>query len=170
MNKPGVGITVSDQCEYGLTTWGPDGTPMPAKKPTKWMSSSPQMLECLSRRCAGKHVHQPLMGGRAAEAAFYPMDLITAILRGMRNTADANHVEEESVDHPMKEEMNKLMAQLTVSADVPDLHSMTMAALSNAQDVAKQVAQTVLTLKYANGTTQKIRPAFKPEYKDDNTG
>ena len=107
MNKKQVGTVISHQCEYGLTTPGPDGKPMPAKKPTKWMSSSPQMLECLSKRCSGKHQHQALMGGKAAAAAYYPLDLITEILRGMRNTADFEDVEDNSIDNPLKEQMNQ---------------------------------------------------------------
>jgi hypothetical protein len=51
MNQRGVSTVVSDQCEYGLLTPGPKGEPMPAKKPTRWMSSSPHMLKRLSRRC-----------------------------------------------------------------------------------------------------------------------
>ena len=47
LKLPKVGTTVSDQCEYGLLTPGPNGEPMAAKKPTKWASSSPQMLQRL---------------------------------------------------------------------------------------------------------------------------
>ena len=43
----------------------------------------------LSTRCSRDHPHEPLLGGRAADAAFYPTPLITEILRGMRDTADA---------------------------------------------------------------------------------
>ena len=81
--QPGVGSVVGDQCQYGLTTRGPGGRPMPAKKPTRFMSSSPAVLEALCRRCDGSHQHQVLEGsGRAAAAARYPAALCRAILRG----------------------------------------------------------------------------------------
>ena len=58
-------VVTSDQCEYGLPTPGPDGTPTPAKKPTRWATSSKQMAARLSKRCTGTHKHQPLLSGRA---------------------------------------------------------------------------------------------------------
>ena len=45
LSMPRVSSVVSDQCEYGLLTPGPGGVPMPAKKPTRWASSSPHMLK-----------------------------------------------------------------------------------------------------------------------------
>ena len=89
LNHPNVSSVVSDQCEYGLLTPDADGLPMPAKKPTRWMSSSPFMLDRLSRRCSGDHVHQHLVGGRAKAAEDYSIELVTEILRGVRATADA---------------------------------------------------------------------------------
>ena len=41
----------------------------------------------LSKRCPGTHVHEHLGSGRCAEAALYPLGLIRAILKGIRNTA-----------------------------------------------------------------------------------
>ena len=87
---------VSHQCEYGLTTVGPDGLPVLAKKPTRWASNSHWLIQRLSRRCSGKRVHQPLLGGRARDAEHYPIDLIVEILRGIRDTADqCSHVYDE---------------------------------------------------------------------------
>ena len=68
-----VGTTVSDQCEYGLVTPGPNGEPIPAKKPTQWASSSPRMLARLSKRCTGTHEHQHLEGQRTQGAELYPL-------------------------------------------------------------------------------------------------
>ena len=58
-----VSTHISDQCEYGLLTLDANGVPTPAKKPTRWMSSSPFMLHRLSRQCSGDHIHQHLVGG-----------------------------------------------------------------------------------------------------------
>ena len=82
-----VQCTISHQCEYGLVSASPEGVLLPVKKPTRWMTSSKRMLARLSRRCSG-HVHQRLEGGRAAAAAYYPDDLLLAILRGMRDESD----------------------------------------------------------------------------------
>ena len=45
------------------------------------------MLRRLRRICRGNHTHQPLLGGRASAAAFYPLPLLRAILEGMNDTA-----------------------------------------------------------------------------------
>ena len=79
---PRVHSVVSDQCEYGLVTRGAQGGFLPAKKPTRWATSSVHMSRRLSTRCSRQHAHQPLLGGRAADAAFYPLPLITEISRG----------------------------------------------------------------------------------------
>ena len=48
MKHPKVSSIFSDQCEYGLMTPDANGQQMPARKPTRWMSSSPHMLNRLS--------------------------------------------------------------------------------------------------------------------------
>ena len=64
--KTGVFLVTADQCMYGLVTWGKDGTtPVPAKKPTKFLTNSIEIGEELQRRCKGEHVHQELINGRA---------------------------------------------------------------------------------------------------------
>ena len=95
LKHPRVGTSVADQCMYGLMTMDGNGNLVEAQKPTKWASSSRQMLERLSTRCDKSHSHQHLVGGRAAAAAYYPAKLISQILRGMRDTADAEHKERE---------------------------------------------------------------------------
>ena len=100
MNRPDVHTVLSDQCEYGLVTPNASGELVPAKKPTRWMTSAAAMARRLSKRCSGQHKHQPLLSGRAAAAAFYPLPLITKILRGIRDTADERH---PSDDAPSKE-------------------------------------------------------------------
>ena len=72
---PRVRSVVSDQCEYGLVTHGLNGEFVAAKKPTRWATSSIQMCRRLSTRCNTDHTHQPLLSGRAAQAAFYPLPL-----------------------------------------------------------------------------------------------
>ena len=88
LRMPKVETSVCHQCMYGLVTPNNDGVPTPAKKPTKWMSNSSDMLSVLSRKCDKSHAHQHLLGGRAAAAAFYPPPLLRAILKGMALTRD----------------------------------------------------------------------------------
>ena len=91
LSLAGVDTVVTHQCMFGLTSRTSDGGFLPDKKPTKWMSNSRWMLESLAGKCDGSHVHQPLMGGRAAAAAVYPPELLRAILRGIARTRDNAH-------------------------------------------------------------------------------
>ncbi len=80
---PGVGAVVAHQCAFGLHTSVQGGGQAPAKKPTRFMSSSAAVLEALSRRCPGGHSHASLLGGtRARDAAAYPPGLCEAIAQG----------------------------------------------------------------------------------------
>ena len=80
---PGVLWQRADQCRYGLVTPNEEGIDTPAKKPTGFLSSSWCILEQLSLCCDNSHVHQQLIGGRAAKAALYPPALCKAICRGL---------------------------------------------------------------------------------------
>ena len=55
LDLPGVGICKADQCMHGPTTTGPDGTQMPCKKPTAFMTNSGPMRRRLAQRCPGIH-------------------------------------------------------------------------------------------------------------------
>ena len=79
----GVGAVTAHQCAYGLQSSTPGGGSAPAKKPTRFMSSAPALLEALSKKCPGGHPHAQLVGGtRARDAATYPPGLCEAILQG----------------------------------------------------------------------------------------
>ena len=49
------------------------------------------MTAKLSRQCDKSHAHQQLVGGRAHDAAFYPLPLIRAICAGIQATRNADH-------------------------------------------------------------------------------
>ena len=163
LNHPRVGTTVADQCMYGLTTAGPDGQPMPAQKPTKWASSSPHMLRRLSTRCDKSHAHQHLVGGRAAAAAYYPAKLISQILRGMRDTADA-----EAKEHEYSAEMAEAMVS---AAMMQDQAPMSLIAAYRESDLAHSNSQRKVIFKYLNGreVSLSLDGNFKPQYKDEYT-
>ena len=86
-----VHVVTGDQCMYGLTTKTENGQTAPARKPTTFLTSSRQLADLLGTRCDRSHTHKPLISGRCANAAFYPLKLIQTISRGIRATADAEN-------------------------------------------------------------------------------
>ena len=99
---PNISIVTADQCMYGLVTpsEGKERKTAPARKTTRFMTSSRQMAAHLQVRCDKGHLHQHLVGGRCAEAAYYPLRLIQAILQGIGDTKDAETLlAAESRDH-----------------------------------------------------------------------
>ena len=85
MKEVGVDVVEADQCMFGLKTWGNGRHQLvPAKKPTKFMTNSRAVGKELSRKCDKGHEHQPLVDGRAKDAARYTPELCRAICRGLR--------------------------------------------------------------------------------------
>jgi hypothetical protein len=85
MKDPTVQAVVGDQCRYGLVTpsqYDKD-TMVPAMKPTRFMTNSSLMADQLNLRCKRDHEHQQLVGNRCKDAAFYPMPLVKAMLKGI---------------------------------------------------------------------------------------
>ena len=80
---PRVSEVVAHQCMFGQTVVASDGQVRLVLKATRFLSSAPAVLSELDRRCSRDHVHQPLVGGRAAAAAVYPRELCRAILLGI---------------------------------------------------------------------------------------
>ena len=68
MARAGVGTVVGHQCQMGLTTKDANGR-APAKKATRFMSSSSEVLARLDRKCDGKHKHRHLENKARTEAA-----------------------------------------------------------------------------------------------------
>ena len=163
LKHPKVGTTVADQCMYGLTTKDANGKEVKAKKPTQWASSAPHMLKRLSTRCDRTHTHQHLISGRAAAAAYYPPKLISQILRGMRDTADAEHAESDWTP-----EMGIAMVHAAMHHDQP---ATSLVAAYRASDLAHANAQRKVTLKYMDGreVSLSLDSNFKPQYRDAYT-
>ena len=55
----------------------------PARKRTRFMINSHEIAGELKRKCRGEHIHEHLMGKKAAEAAEYPEGFCRAICRGL---------------------------------------------------------------------------------------
>ena len=163
LSHPRVSSVVSDKCQYGLTTPGNDGEFLPAKKPTRWASTSPHMLKRLSARCPADHEHQHLMGGRAAHAAYYPPMLITNILRGMRDTADAEH---QDIDQDV--EMTVAMAH---AGALHDVQATSLNAAYREDDLNHENAKRTVNFKFLNGYSKTINldGNFKDKCKDECT-
>ena len=154
MKLPSVYSTVSHQCMFGLTTPSGDGTAL-AMKPTRFMSNSPQMVQCLSRTCDKSHTHQHLAGGRCAAAAFYPMPLVRAILEGMRATTD--HLERTITQ---SSEYKSIIAAVTNAASTIPTEPDDSAILSSS---IKRTSGGVLPIGY-------LPCQFRPRYIDEYTG
>ena len=87
MKMTGVQCVVADQCRYGLTT-EVKRQKMPARKRTRFMSNSDEILTQLNKKCDGRHVHEPLLNNKAGPAAVYPDGLCKAICRGLKRQID----------------------------------------------------------------------------------
>ena len=86
MAMDGVDTEWCDQCQYGQD----GGTGEPVKKPTRWMSNSPEILNMLKLKCnnregicsrPGGAKHRSCTGDVARMAAIYLMNLCKAILQ-----------------------------------------------------------------------------------------
>ena len=84
MRDLGVYVGEADHCMFGLKPWGAIKSQlMLAKRPTSFMTNSQVLGRELSRKCDKSHEHQPLLDGRAKDAARYPPGLCRAICRGI---------------------------------------------------------------------------------------
>ena len=150
-----VYTTVAHQCMYGLTTPTTDGQRAPAMKATRFMTNSVFMSRHLSKVCDHLHAHQQLSGGRCADAAFYPLPLVKAIINGMSDTTD---------------HLKRCASQADEAID-------TIAAMTNAngRNLPEPTAEPVPTsgIKKVTGGVLPIayHPVqFKAQYVDEYTG
>ena len=80
LRDQGVYVVEADQCMFGLKTWVASKSQLIlAKKPARFMTNSQVLGRELNRRCDKSHEHQPLLDGRAKDAARYPPGLCRAI-------------------------------------------------------------------------------------------
>ena len=105
---------------------------MPARKETRFMSSSVEVLRGLSRRCEGDHVHQPLLGGRARAAAVYPPALCRAILRGIERQ---RRVEGEPVPKHIENMVDTGRAIYNLARNDPEYEEVTLDSDVQADDL-----------------------------------
>ena len=104
------------------------------------------MIKRLSRRCSGAHVHQHLVGGRAKAAEDYSLDLISEILRGMRDTAD----HEEEWGDSLETDLNKAMI---TSGLMHDVKYSSLASAYRSQDAMARTENLSVKFKHLAGRT-----------------
>ena len=154
LKDPTVHSVVAHQCMYGLTTPGRPGEGRKAAKTsTRFMTNSVFMSLRLNKTCDGMHEHQPLTGGRCADAAFYPLPLVTAILLGMKDTREA-----QSVRDNFSQEKASFISAVTDSAGTIHI------------DDSEYPESNI---RRASGGRMKIQyknENFKPRYIDEYTG
>ena len=123
----------------------------------------------LSKRCKHEHVHQPLVGGRCADAAFYPLGLIRAILKGIRNTAMAAGA--RTID-PKDDKMQVRALKFANSLTGNDANAIAAVMNSKGPYVSSVVAPPS-SVKKAGGGTLPVgytSENFKANYLDEYTG
>ena len=165
LDHPKVHSVVSHQCMFGLVSSKADGSQMPSMQPTRFMASSTQMIDQLSCKCDRRHTHRHLEGKLAADAAFYPLELIVSILRGIRDTSDAeSNNNEGDQDEHLLHAMNA--AGQNVGEDVED-------AAGERDDFAAAQTSNKDALPRRDGGTTNIEyddNNFKQSYFDEYTG
>ena len=122
-------------------------------KPTRFMTNSTQMAALLQKRCPRNHVHQALVSGRCADAAFYPLGLIRIIIRGIRKTKEAQGAKK----------IAEFMIHATKSSEAakPDEVEVEVSGLK------------VSSIKKTGGGRVEVKwddSNFKAQYKDEYTG
>ena len=81
-SQEGVTRITSDMCAFGMYQ-EENGTNHLVKKPTTFMTNSPQIAKRLDKRCDKGHSHTVLVGGRAKRAEVYPDQLCREIVYGL---------------------------------------------------------------------------------------
>ena len=157
LKHPEVIAVVCDQCQYGLTAPVPGSNDrLPALKPTRFMTNSKEMASLLSLRCDRSHQHQPLVGGRCEEAAFYPLPLVKAVLKGIRATAEADQLRAR-----LMEKAREYIHAVTDSAGT--IPTTTESLPRPPTSSIQRVTGGVLPIQYHPQN-------FKPRYVDEYTG
>ena len=80
--RAGVCEATLHMCMFGLLARDAAGV-APAKKPTRILTTSMAIRDCVSRLCDKQHRHVQLVGGRAAAAQQYTTEFCDAIIDGL---------------------------------------------------------------------------------------
>ena len=103
------------------------------------------------------------MGGRAADAAFYPMPFVTETIRGIRDTADA--------EAEKQQELSPYGATCVSRAAMFHDQPQDMLAALRAEDHGASNSKRTTVFRMADGTLREIplHQNFKTHYRDEYT-
>ena len=121
---PSVDTVVTHMCRFGMTSRDKEG-PGLVKKPTRFMSNSPEVIKVLDRKCTNSgqckeehHRHVILMEGRAKACQEYPKALCQAVCDGVA----AQKLKDKSTIRAMMpfdiEEMDNIASAAAEEGDV----------------------------------------------------
>ena len=102
------------------------------------------------------------MGGKATDAACYPVELVEAILGGTRDTADAD-TQRQPPDLP-----KDFVCAITRAGNIQDIPSSSEAKIEG-QGLADLIAHTRIPFKYADGRVVELDLKWKEAYRDEYT-
>ena len=164
LRRPNVCTVKSDQCMFGCVAKTSSGQQLPARKSTRFMTSSVKMAQRLDIQCDRNHTHIPLNGKNLANASFYPEQLRLAVLRGMRDQADMEDRNEPNID----DERN--LAEVRAYQCRSDL-AKSVAALCAEAHKMKEELPVVADFKLRDGTVRKVdlSATMKSKYVDEYT-
>ena len=125
-------------------------------------STSPHMSRRLPKKCDGQHTQQQLVGGRAAKAAFYPVELVEEILRGIRDTADAEaHQAAGGEDARLAQALAKAGTLQDTPADLP--------ARIHDEGLQHKLDHARVRFNFQDGRSTMLPLQWKEAYKDEYT-
>jgi hypothetical protein len=78
----GIESVKMNMCSFGMTSRDEEGIGLVAK-PTRILSSSPEILKRVDKPCCGGHRHVHLISGKAKAAQVYPRKFCTALCAGI---------------------------------------------------------------------------------------
>ena len=120
MLSPEVDAVTIHMCSYGMKSKDEDGEGL-VKKPTRIMSSAPEVLRMIERRCSNEagqaehHRHVHLIQGRAKDAQVYPRELGIMMCNGIAAQRRLDNLGMHSRPVMSVEQMHEAAA--TVGAD-----------------------------------------------------
>ena len=97
VNRDDTFLVQSPMCRFNMKMLDDDGNEAYVRKETLWLTNCRAMAEELEGTCENKlkgkeiHRHVRVIGGRAHAAQVYPVELVEAILRGLKLEMKRNH-------------------------------------------------------------------------------
>lgn len=128
----GVYFIYLDQCAFGLRVGkGPMAGEL-AKKPTFLLTNIAELADFVGKKCTKNHIHGPLIGGVAAQAAVYPPDLVRAIVSGIKHSLGIKTLDQHGQSEQGKR-VGRALGQVLHQYAVSVIEAETMEGISSTQ-------------------------------------